>query len=170
MGIQPDMITLSKSLSGYGLPFALLLLRPELDVWAPGEHNGTFRGNNHAFVTASQALEHYWSDDHFACAVRRKAERLTRHLERINEQHGHAFSRKGRGMMQGLACADGELATRISRHAFSLGLIIETCGPDGEVVKCFAPLTISETQLDEGLEILAQAIGLALAERQSQAS
>ncbi len=170
MGIHPDMITLSKSLSGYGLPFAMLLLRPDLDVWTPGEHNGTFRGNNHAFITATKAVEHYWADDRFAVEVRRKSDLLGRRLERINEQHGGQLLRKGRGMMQGLACADGDLATSISRHAFSLGLIIETCGPEGEVVKCFAPLTISEAELNEGLDILAQAIALALAERQSQAS
>ena len=52
-GIKPDIVTLSKSLSGYGLPFAVVLIKPELDVWKPGEHNGTFRGNNHAFVTAT---------------------------------------------------------------------------------------------------------------------
>ena len=43
-GIKPDMITLSKSISGYGMPLALTLLKPELDIWEPGEHNGTFRG------------------------------------------------------------------------------------------------------------------------------
>lgn len=54
-GIKPDIVTVSKSLSGYGLPMALVLFKPELDVWGPGEHNGTFRGNNMAFVTARAA-------------------------------------------------------------------------------------------------------------------
>ncbi len=62
-GIKPDVITLSKSLSGYGLPMALVVLKRELDVWKPGEHNGTFRGNNHAFVTATASIEHYWATD-----------------------------------------------------------------------------------------------------------
>src|SRR3546814_15606807 len=62
MGITPDIVTLAKSLSGMGLPFALTLFRPELDVWSPGEHNGTFRGNNHAFVTTTVALRHFWND------------------------------------------------------------------------------------------------------------
>ena len=56
-GIRPDIITLSKSLSGFGLPMSLVLMKPELDVWKPGAHSGTFRGNNLAFVTATQALE-----------------------------------------------------------------------------------------------------------------
>ncbi|MCB1732588.1 MAG: aspartate aminotransferase family protein, partial [Halieaceae bacterium] len=61
-GLKPDIITLSKSLGGYGLPFAVVLFKPELDQWKPGEHNGTFRGNNFAFVTAQAAIDHYWSD------------------------------------------------------------------------------------------------------------
>ena len=64
-GIKPDIVTLSKSLSGYGVPFAMVLIRRDLDQWEPGEHNGTFRGNNHAFVTATAALEHYWRDTGF---------------------------------------------------------------------------------------------------------
>src|SRR3546814_835597 len=70
MGIAPDIVTLAKSLSGMGLPFAVVLLKPEHDVWAPGEHNGTFRGNNHAFVTARVALEKFWRDDRFSKTVR----------------------------------------------------------------------------------------------------
>ena len=53
-GIEPDMVTLSKSISGYGHPLALTLLKPELDIWEPGEHNGTFRGFAPAFATAHQ--------------------------------------------------------------------------------------------------------------------
>ena len=61
-GIVPDIVTLSKSISGYGLPMALTLFRRDLDLWAPGEHNGTFRGHNPAFVTAATALKTYWQD------------------------------------------------------------------------------------------------------------
>ncbi|MEQ8661872.1 MAG: diaminobutyrate--2-oxoglutarate transaminase, partial [Gammaproteobacteria bacterium] len=82
-GIKPDIVTLSKSLSGYGIPFAITVFRPELDEWKPGEHNGTFRGNNHAFVTAAAAFEHYWKDDSFAASVRAKAELLGRELHAI---------------------------------------------------------------------------------------
>src|SRR5699024_4563060 len=56
-GIKPDIVTVSKSIGGYGLPLALTFFRSDLDVWKPGEHNGTFRGNNPAFVTATAALE-----------------------------------------------------------------------------------------------------------------
>lgn len=64
-GIVPDIVRLSKSISGYGNPMALTLMRPEHDVWKPGEHNGTFRGCNPAFFTAARALGLFWSDDAF---------------------------------------------------------------------------------------------------------
>ena len=65
LGISPDIVTLSKSISGFGLPMSLTLMKPELDVWSPGQHNGTFRGNNLAFVTAQAALVHYWTTREF---------------------------------------------------------------------------------------------------------
>src|SRR5690606_24453345 len=84
-GVKPDIITLAKSLSGLGLPMALTLIRPEHDRWKPGEHNGTFRGNNHAFVTAAKAIELFWSDDAFERDVARKGERLRAGLAKIGE-------------------------------------------------------------------------------------
>ncbi|PZN31480.1 MAG: diaminobutyrate--2-oxoglutarate transaminase, partial [Proteobacteria bacterium] len=98
-GLKPDMVTLSKSLSGMGLPFALTLIRRDLDVWKPGEHNGTFRGNNHAFVTAAAAIEHFWSDDTFAAEVRRKAGVMSARLNEIAAHHAGLVSVKGRGLM-----------------------------------------------------------------------
>ncbi|MFE1265684.1 aminotransferase class III-fold pyridoxal phosphate-dependent enzyme [Streptomyces albogriseolus] len=67
-GIVPDLVCLSKSISGYGMPMALTLLRPEYDVWKPGEHDGTFRGYNPAFVTAARTLELFWSAGHWSCS------------------------------------------------------------------------------------------------------
>lgn len=158
-GIRPDIIALSKSLSGYGLPFAVALIRPHLDRWKPGQHNGTFRGNNHAFVTATAALRKYWSDETFASAVQEKSRLLTDALEAIAAQNpAFIAGRKGRGMMQGLACHDGNIAQRITRSAFDKGLVIETSGPNSEVVKCLCPLTISRNDLQSGLKILARCV------------
>lgn len=163
MGIRPDMITLSKSLSGYGLPFAMLLLRKELDQWQPGEHNGTFRGNNHAFVTAAAALEHFWQDDRFAASVRDKGQRIAERLQRIIRRHGPDSLRlKGRGMMLGIACPDGEIAAAVCRHAFANGLVIETSGAHSEVVKCLCPLIIEEAQIDRAMDILDAAFAAVL--------
>ncbi|SFQ23218.1 diaminobutyrate-2-oxoglutarate transaminase [Geopseudomonas sagittaria] len=172
MGIQPDLITLSKSLSGYGLPFAMLLLRKQLDQWQPGEHNGTFRGNNHAFVTAAAALEEFWQDDSFAASVRAKGQRIAERMQRIVRRHGPAsLQLKGRGMMLGIACADGDIAAAICRHAFAHGLVIETSGAHGEVVKCLCPLVIEDAQIDRAMDILDAAFAAVLsAQTASQAS
>jgi len=156
MGFTPDMVTMAKSLSGMGLPFALTLLRPELDQWAPGEHNGTFRGNNHAFVTAAAALQHFWADGRFAADVRLRGEQLDRRLEAMAAEFG--FSTRGRGMMRGLDVGSGERAAEIARTAFRDGLLIETSGADDEVLKVLAPLTIEEDVFDLGLDILERAI------------
>lgn len=169
-GISPDIITLSKSLSGYGLPFAVTLLKPELDVWTPGEHNGTFRGNNHAFVTATTMLETYWADDDFAQEVRRKSAILEQRLGEIADRFGEGFFRKGRGFMQGVSCPDGEIAEKICAAAFGKGLIIETSGPDDEVVKCLIPLVIDEADLRRGLDLLEESFSDIVGERMKQAS
>lgn len=158
-GIEPDIITLSKSLGGYGLPFAVVLMKPELDQWKPGEHNGTFRGNNLAFVTAKAAIDHYWTDDAFSKEIRRKGEYISKRLQRIVETCGEGnFTAKGRGMFQGINCVNGEIAEKITSHAFRKGLIIETSGADDHVVKFLCPLVISDDNLKRGIDIVEEAI------------
>ena len=154
-GLNPDIITQAKSLSGMGLPFALLLLRPEHDVWQPAEHNGTFRGNNHAFITARVALEKFWRTGTFAGEVKEKAAHLEKRLGEIAGRYD--LTLRGRGMMQGINTGDGALAAEICALCFEAGLIIETSGGQDEVVKVLCPLTISRAQLDAGLNIMAEA-------------
>ncbi|CUH39466.1 Diaminobutyrate--2-oxoglutarate transaminase [Jannaschia seosinensis] len=155
--IEPDMITQAKSFSGMGLPFAALLIKREHDIWKPAEHNGTFRGNNHAFVTARVAIEKFWSDESFAKDVNRKGERLGQRLGEIAGLVPGA-KLKGRGMMQGLDVGSGELAAAICATCFKNGLIIETSGAHDEVVKVLAPLTTSDALMDKGLDILEAAV------------
>lgn len=159
VGIQPDIITMSKSLSGYGLPFAMVLFKPEHDIWKPGEHNGTFRGNNLAFVTAEAAIKHYWSDDLFSKEVKRKGKYMYDRINKIIEQYGEGnFSSRGRGMFQGINCVSGDLASKITKLAFKNGLMIETSGADDHVIKFLCPLTISDQNLKKGMDILEDAI------------
>ena len=159
VGIQPDIITMSKSLSGYGLPFAMVLFKPEHDIWKPGEHNGTFRGNNLAFVTAEAAIKHYWSDDLFSKEVKRKGKYMYDHINKIIDQYGEGnFSSRGRGMFQGINCVSGDLASKITKLAFKNGLMIETSGADDHVIKFLCPLTISDQNLKKGIDILEDAI------------
>ncbi|MFF9428830.1 diaminobutyrate--2-oxoglutarate transaminase [Streptomyces sp. NPDC014746] len=158
-GITPDIVTLSKSISGYGLPMSLCLFRPELDVWEPGEHNGTFRGNNPAFVTATAALDTYWRDDTLRRRTLDRAERVERALvDLCGGDEDTGLTVRGRGLVWGLEFADGERAGAVCRRAFETGLLLETSGPRGEVVKLLPPLTVTDDELDEGLGILARAV------------
>src|SRR5690606_1460289 len=161
MGFTPDIVTLAKSLSGMGLPFALTLFRPERDVWSPGEHTGAFRGNNHAFVTAEAAIRHFWSTEDFQADVVRRGKILEARLGRIAEEHG--LTTRGRGMMRGIDVGSGETASAVTRSCFAQGLIIETSGAHDEIVKVLAPLVIDDELLGTGLDILEQTIRAELA-------
>lgn len=171
-GIKPDIVTLSKSISGYGLPMALVLLKPELDVWQPGEHNGTFRGNNHAFITAAKALEIYWSgNQQFEKHISLCSEQVSTAIHQVIESYPNDFIRqKGRGMMLGVECCNGELASEISKACFEHGLIIETAGPNDEIIKFFAPLTITTAELDQGLMLFKRAVASVMAKKYKKAS
>ena len=140
-GIEPDIITLSKSLGGYGLPFAMVLMKPELDQWKPGEHNGTFRGNNLAFVTAKAAIDHYWSDDRFSEQIKRKGEYISQRLNKIVEQYGEGnLTTRGRGNVSRSQLRQWRTGRgAITQRAFKDGLIIETSGADDHVVKFLCP-------------------------------
>jgi diaminobutyrate-2-oxoglutarate transaminase len=164
IGIVPDLVTLSKSLSGFGLPMALLLIRPQHDQWRPAEHNGTFRGNTHAFITAQVALRKFWSNDAFSRRIAHKAAHIAERLSAMTALVPGSRV-KGRGMMTGIDVGSGELAEAICRRCFDDGLIIETSGAYDEVVKILAPLTTPDDLLDYGLDILEAAIHAGLAHR-----
>lgn len=158
-GIKPDIVTLSKSLSGFGLPFSVVLIKREHDRWEPGEHNGTFRGNNHAFVTARAMIDGYWQTDDFANELLEKSQYLADRLHALVERFpGQLVAVKGRGLFQGVHFANADSARDAARRAFDLGLIIERSGPYDEVVKCMPPLTITKAELEEGLDILDAAV------------
>tara|TARA_R110002095_G_scaffold39954_1_gene37021 strand:+ start:638 stop:1903 length:1266 start_codon:yes stop_codon:yes gene_type:complete len=156
IGITPDIVTLAKSVSGYGLPMGLVLVKPEHDVMGPAEHNGTFRGNTHAFVTARIAIEKYWSDDVLQQDIARRAAMVKEGLETIASMVPGARL-KGRGMMRGVDVGSGDLASDICAHAFDKGLIVETSGSNDEVIKILAPLTTPDATLRKGLNILVDA-------------
>ncbi|MBM7838874.1 diaminobutyrate-2-oxoglutarate transaminase [Alkalihalobacillus xiaoxiensis] len=157
-GIKPDIVCLSKSIGGYGTPFALTLFKPELDLWEPGEHNGTFRGNNHAFVTATVALD-YWKDTTFEQSIKAKSGTvhafLTKLVDTYSEIQGHV---KGRGLMIGIESQVEGLASKVAQEAFTRGLIMETAGANDEVFKLFPALTIDEGALEKGLTILEDSV------------
>ncbi|MDH5679523.1 MAG: diaminobutyrate--2-oxoglutarate transaminase [Nitrospinota bacterium] len=161
-GIVPDMVLLSKSLGGMGLPLSIVLLKPELDKWKPGEHNGTFRGNNLAFVAATEMIRKYWSDNAFQKSIMEKADYISKRLEKISGEHPGKVIRKGRGLLQGLEFANAENAGKVARASLKDGLIIETSGTGDAVVKLLPPLIIDHHLLEEGIDILHDAVSSVL--------
>lgn len=157
--IKPDMVCLSKSISGYGLPLALTLIRPDLDIWKPGEHTGTFRGVNPAFVTGTEALRVYWRNKMLEDATLAKGQRIAAELTALARSvPGTQMQQRGRGLAHGLAFEHAELARKVSSVAFERGLLVETAGPNDEVIKLLPPLTATDTEIDHGLTLLADAV------------
>ncbi|MFF7856959.1 diaminobutyrate--2-oxoglutarate transaminase [Streptomyces sp. NPDC007904] len=156
-GVVPDIVCLSKSISGYGSPMALTLMRPEYDIWKPGEHNGTFRGYNPAFVTAARALELFWSDGSLQASTAAMGRTVHRALAGTARRHGLPAPR-GRGLAWGLPFDRPGAARAACDAAYRRGLLMETAGPDDEVAKILPPLTVAEEELRRGLGILDEAV------------
>jgi len=161
-GLDPDIICLSKSLSGLGLPLAVNLVRREHDQWEPGEFTGTFRGNNLAFATATALLQLYWHDRALEQSTARRGELVRRELDKLANEDGiPPFSVCGKGLMWGLDFEDGATAAAVVTAAFRIGLIVETCGSDESTVKLLPPLLIEDHELATGLDRLKDAVRLA---------
>ncbi|MGE4279465.1 MAG: diaminobutyrate--2-oxoglutarate transaminase [Magnetospirillum sp.] len=170
-GLKPDIVCLSKSIGAIGLPMALTLIAPHLDQWAPGEHNGTFRGNNAAFVAAAEALRAYWADGDFQAEILRKGQLVRDALDRIAATHPGGIAQvRGRGLIQGLVFAEDGMAEKAARAAFAEGVIIETSGPKSEVLKVMPPLTIDDDALCQGLDVLARVVAALTPTKQSKAA
>ncbi len=153
--ISPDVVCISKSISGSGLPMALTLIKPEHDIWSPGEHNGTFRGNNPAFASATAALD-LWTDDTLPRGTAVLAEHMRTALEKIATSHPELDAEvRGRGAIWGIDVRSGDLAGKVSRQVFSHNMLIETSGPESNVVKLMPAITMSPDDLDDGLDRLA---------------
>lgn len=160
--LSPDIVVLSKSLSGYGLPLSMLLIKEGFDAWLPGEHTGTFRGNNLALVSATAAINLYWRSRIFSQGVQYMGEVMRRRLEAVAAEYGNNFAVRGRGMALGFDCQIAEIAETTTHKAFERGLIIERCGPVNQVVKFLPALTIDLETLNEGLDIFDGALAEAL--------
>lgn len=159
LGIEPDLVLLSKSIGAYGLPMSLVLMKPELDQWEPGQHNGTFRGNNLAFVAAAEAIRAFWADDRFEKELAVKSHVLQSELVGMKLRYPKIIKDvRGRGMICGIELYDAAKAKEVAEHAFASGLLIERCGPKDEVIKLLPPLVIDKEQLKEGLRVIDRSI------------
>ncbi|MHB0915325.1 MAG: diaminobutyrate--2-oxoglutarate transaminase [Thermoleophilia bacterium] len=163
-GINPDIVVLSKSIGG-GLPLSLVLMKPELDQWKPGEHTGTFRGNNLAFVSATVALG-YWENDTLTESIMHKSEFLRGALQEIADEYPEQnMEVRGRGLIYGLELPGNGLAGEVAEEAFKQGLIIETSGSEDEVLKFLPPLIIEEEMLKKGVGIIGDSLRACLEKR-----
>jgi diaminobutyrate-2-oxoglutarate transaminase len=157
-GIRPDMVILSKSIGGLGLPMSIVLIEPSIDQWMPAEHTGTFRGNNLAFVAAKEALT-YWITEEFSAEVIRKGKLLEELLTKIKMKFpDFGLKVRGRGLIYGLEMPNPELAKAVTKDAFERRLILELSGPNDEVLKFLPTLIIEDEVLKKGLSIIEEII------------
>ncbi len=169
LGIVPDMVCISKSLGG-GLPLSIVLIAPQHDVWRPGEHTGTFRGNNLAFVAAAAVLEN-WRDPLFEAGIGQRSELVQQALADLVSRHpGHDLEVRGRGLIWGLDVKHGSLARKIIDQAFESGLLMEGAGSEDQVLKIMPALTISLELLRDGLAMFTAAVDKQLAQVASDPS
>jgi diaminobutyrate-2-oxoglutarate transaminase len=165
-GIKPDLVCLSKAIGG-GFPMSLVLINPDIDIWQPGQHTGTFRGNNLAFV-ASRAVLEYWRDDVLINHMAENAKTIVSRLQQISDKlTSDPVSIRGKGMVWGIDTGDTPWASDVCKKAFENGLMIETSGANDQVIKLLPPLTISNEDLCIGLDILERSIESVITNRQS---
>ena len=158
-GIKPDMVVLSKSISGFGMPMAILLIRPDLDIFRPAEHNGTFRGNQLSFVGATAGIN-YYVEHSMDKEVQRKAKIISDFLESEIIPLNKNLSYRGIGFIWGIDfnAIDSTLALKVVHKAFDNGLIMEVAGRKDGVLKIMPPLTIQDDILNEGLNVMKESI------------
>ncbi|MDO6683120.1 MULTISPECIES: aspartate aminotransferase family protein [unclassified Oceanobacter] len=160
-GIDPDIICLAKGIGGMGTPMAMNLVKPEHDKhWSPGEHTGTFRGQNLSFVAGVEALN-YFRDSELMDQVARYTDIVHEALAPLARKYPQVAIR-GKGLIVALDVADSDHAKAIVAECFDNGLLIASCGTGGRVLKLIPPLTIPESDLKAGLTVLVRATDNAL--------
>ena len=157
LGVMPDIVCMAKGVGGIGTPMAMNLVHPELDKhWSPGEHTGTFRGQNLSFVAGKVALDYFRNDD-FMKEVKDKSVLVDQYLQPLLHAD-KSLQLRGKGMIFGLDMGSGERSAAVVQECFKKGLIIAACGTGGKVLKIIPPLTIPKSDLIAGLEILTESV------------
>lgn len=155
-GIKPDMVVLSKSIGGGGMPLTLLLIAPDKDIWKPAEHNGTFRGNQLSFVAGNAGLE-FMLDNHLEAEVQRKAKIVEDFIVKQILPLDERLSYRGIGLMWGIECeklGGDPFSDAVTIACFNRKLVIERAGRDSSVVKIMPALIIDDETLLQGLNIV----------------
>ncbi|WP_369252654.1 diaminobutyrate--2-oxoglutarate transaminase family protein [Streptomyces sp. R41] len=172
-GITPDVMVLSKAIGG-SLPLAVVIYRDDLDVWQPGAHAGTFRGNQLAMAAGAATLA-YVRENRLAERAGTLGARMLAQLRKLGDEFPCVGDVRGRGLMIGVELIDPEapphpavdsprpaapeLAAAVQRECLRRGLIVELGGRQSSVVRLLPPLTISDEQTTAVLDRLADAVG-----------
>ena len=158
-GVIPDLVTLSKSISGLGMPMSLLLMRPQFDIFGPAEHNGTWRGNQLAFVGAKAGFE-YYRDHQMEKMVKEKESIIRDFMKNEIAPIDERLRIRGIGMIWGIdfSAIDSNLSKAAMHACLDRGMIIERADSFDCVLKLLPPLTIPVEQLREGLEIIRDSV------------
>ena len=157
--IIPDMVIMSKSIGGIGMPLAIVLLKEELDIWKPAEHNGTFRGNQLSFVAGKASFD-WLLDNNVEAETARKGQIVKDFIEKKILPLDSRVELRGMGLIWGIDFGkiDSRLSEKIIDLCFERGLICECAGRNGSVVKIMPPLVIEDMLLESGLDIIYNAI------------
>lgn len=157
--IVPDMVVLSKSISGFGLPMSLLLIKPDLDIFTPAEHNGTFRGNQLSFIGGTAGIN-YFVNHKMDIEVRRKSKIIEDYILKEILPLDERISHRGIGLIWGIDFSkiDSKLALKAVHYGFNHNIIMEVAGRKDCVLKLMPPLTIEDSVLTEGLKIVKESI------------
>jgi predicted acetylornithine/succinylornithine family transaminase len=157
-GVVPDLVTLAKPLAG-GLPLGAVLISEGVEhLLRPGQHGSTFSGGPAVCAVGVRVFD-LVSRPEFLAQVGSRAARLHTGLARIAERSARVDRARGRGLMQALVVerASRKKVPEIIRAARERGLLVTRAGED--VVRLLPPLTCSEAEVDEALEILSAALG-----------
>lgn len=157
--IVPDITILSKSISAYGLPMSILLIKPKLDIFKPAEHNGTFRGNQLAFIGGAAGIDYLINND-MALMVKEREHIISDFLKKEILTIDNRLSVRGIGMIWGIdfSAINNELSKRAMQVCVQNNLILERAGRSDCVLKILPPLTIEKEVLLEGLNIIKKAV------------
>lgn len=161
--VVPDLMTIAKSLAG-GLPLSAVVGRAEImDAPAPGGLGGTYAGNPLAIAAAHAVLD-VIEDEQLAPRAERLGQRLKERLNALRTEVPQIADVRGLGAMVAVEFAgrdgkpDPDFTKQVQARARDAGLLLLTCGVYANVIRFLFPLTIEESVLEEGLDILAAAM------------
>ena len=162
-GVEPDLILCAKSLGG-GMPIAAVTGRAEImDAPGPGGLGGTFNGNPVSCAAALAVIEEF-ADGQLLARARMLGEQFQRKASAWQRQHAFIADVRGVGAMQAMEFVDAKGANRLAAHCLKNGVLVLTAGTYGNVVRLLMPLTITDEEYHQALQVLEDGLHVVAAE------